>query len=509
MLRLGQRILKGFVRLCFRLFYELEVAGIENVPKTGRVIIAANHVNYFDAPMLLAFIPRPIHFVAASAGFRVPLWAFLMKLYGTIRIERGRPDAGAMRESIRVLENESALGIFPEGTFTEDGHLFEAKLGTAHIAIRTGAPIVPVTISGAFHSWPRLGPMKRRVPRPWRIRLTFHEPIRFAADETARRAPDKAVARELTTRIVDALNRTLEPAVRAEKKIDKLVAGRAPPIRLYELFPVFLAVALAFLFGRRTEWFSDPVRTTAGLKLLVGFLVLGIVYLLYLVVDLSLTRQTVLTRALRSYSPLIFLIVYYPLLVRAIPWVAEVERGVPASYPVWLSQIPGPWRRALTDGLAVTYLTFVVQLLLGLRYYHFNRYLLLQRYVRGLLLCVYGSLLAILFVPMVGHRFPLAVAPASVGVVAAALERGWPGRVLVLGFPTVPISLSMFALVFDFLHRRRLFYALLVPAASGMAAAVLLRGYPLGAVAANALFVMVVVLYMRVFPITAHDGRAV
>lgn len=506
---LAGRFLKGVTRAIFRLFYEMEIEGLENVPREGRVIVAANHVNYFDAPMLLAFVPRDVHFVAAAPAFKVPVWASLMRLYGTISIERGRADAGAIKASLRVLEGEGALGIFPEGTFTQDGHLVEAKLGTAHLAIRSGAPIVPVTIAGAFHSWPRLGPRKRSLPRPWKIRIRFHPPIRVSPEEAAEHAKDKAFAEQLTARVAETLNRTLEPAIRAEGKIDELVARRAPRVRLYELFPVFLSLAAAGLLGLRSHWFTDTATAVPALRFVAGFLAFGLLYFVYLACDLGMKRQRAFTRALRSYSPVIFMLFYYPMLVRAIPLAVEVERGAAAEYPAWFLRLPAPWNWTLMDGLYASYFTVLVQLAVGLRFYHFNRYVLFQRYIRGLLLTVYAALLAILFVPGVGSYFPLIVPPESAGLLTPMMHRATISQVVAFSFPVVVVSLSLYGLAFDFINRRGAFVTLLLPALGGIMSAVVLRGYPLGFVAACAAFVCAVMVYMRLFPITGHDGRAV
>ena len=66
------------------------------------------NINYFDAPLLLAFIPRRIYFVATSAAFNVPVWAALLRLYGTISVERGKADAGMLKASVAPWSRPSA-----------------------------------------------------------------------------------------------------------------------------------------------------------------------------------------------------------------------------------------------------------------------------------------------------------------------------------------------------------------------------------------------------------------
>jgi 1-acyl-sn-glycerol-3-phosphate acyltransferase len=507
--RLLQHALKALTRAVLHALYELEFRGLENVPSTGPVILAPNHVNYLDAPLLLAFLRRPVYFVAASGAFTIPVWATLLRLYGTISVERGKTDASMLKAALAVLGRGEALGIFPEGTFTQDGHTVPAKLGAAHLALRTGAPIVPVTIAGAFRSWPRLGPLKRLLPRPWRLTVTFHEPIRLTPAELEQHARDKEFARELTQRVMDALNRTLEPALRAEQRVDELVRQRGPPVRLYELFPLFLCAAAAALLAGRTVGFTDPATTPAALRFLAAFAGLGVLYFAYLAVDVLRSRQTVLTRALRNLSPFGFLLLYYPLLVRGIPLAAHVARGHPAAYPLWLTHQPIPFRWIVSDWLFVTYFAFLPYLLLSVRHYYFNDYRAFQRFMRGLLLSAYAALLTILYLPAIGSSFRLAVPLESLGLFAPWIAEFHVSRLVMGSFPTVVVTVTLYCAAFAWQHHRRLFWMLAAPALSGVLSPAFLRGYPLGALAANAALVALVLLYMRWLPMTAHDGRPV
>ena len=504
-----RKILTMLTRGIIRLFYELEIRGIENIPATGPAILAPNHVNYIDAPLLLSFSSRPVYFVAASNAFAVPVWRTLMRLFGAIPVERGKADASAIKTSLGVLEHGDVLGIFPEGSFTTDGHTTPAKQGAAYLAMKSGAPIVPVTIAGAFHSWPRLGPRKRSLPRPWKLVVTFHEPIRISEEERQRHARDKAFAENLSKRVMDTLNRTLEPAIRAEEKIDHLLAGPAAHIRLYELFPLFLSVAAAFLMGLRTNWFSGPATFGAAWSFLTGFLALGALYFVYLLLDRHMWKQNALTRALRSLSPFFFLLFYYPLFVHGIPLVTQVDVGPVASYPAWFADLLPPFRWIAVDWLFISYYIAIPHLLISLRYYHFHKYLLFQRFMRGILLTLYAGLLSVILLPTVGDWYPLAVSMDSMGLLAPFLSTFQPVRLVVGSFPAIVVTITAFLAVFDFLHRRGMFFTMLFPSTSAVLSPVLLRGYPLGAVTLDILLVLVVFGYMRLFPMTAHDGREI
>jgi 1-acyl-sn-glycerol-3-phosphate acyltransferase len=251
----GYRLLQKFLRSFFRTFYLLEVKGLERVPADGPVIIAANHINPFDALILAASVSRRMRFVAWSKAFSLPIVGRLMIAAGCIPIDRDKPDLAAFKESLRWLKGNHVLGIFPEGTYTKDGHLTHLKPGTARIALAAQATVVPATLTGAYRAWPMAGPAKQMFPRPWKITLKFHPPIeavshqppaigsqgtggesRVAEQPPAQAAvsDQKSLAPELIEKIRAAITQTLEPSLRAEEKVDRLVEQAAPHIRIYE-----------------------------------------------------------------------------------------------------------------------------------------------------------------------------------------------------------------------------------------------------------------------------------
>lgn len=128
---------------------ELKVVGIENIPKQGPVILAANHFNFVDPPLILYTSPRLVEFIGGAERPNSPWWAKLIpKMWGFIRAYRGSFSRATMRQSLEVLEQGGVLGIFPEGGSWADV-LRPARPGTAYVALHSGAPVVPVSISGA------------------------------------------------------------------------------------------------------------------------------------------------------------------------------------------------------------------------------------------------------------------------------------------------------------------------------------------------------------------------
>jgi 1-acyl-sn-glycerol-3-phosphate acyltransferase len=340
---LGYRLLQRFLLGFFRTFYLLEVRGLEHIPVEGPVVIAGNHVNPFDALIMAACVPRRMRFVVWNRTFDKPVIGWLLRATGCIPINRDKPDLTAFKESLRWLETGNVLGIFPEGRYTETGHLDELKPGTARIAMAAKAFVVPATLTGAYHAWPLRGAGAKVFPRPWKIALKFHQRIRTTDTK-------RADAQELTHRIADAINSTLEPAVRAEEKVKRLVERPASHVRIYEW-------ALCFVLLATSDVWASIV---AG------------VYFAYLLSDIYLVCESPASRALRNFSPALALAAAYPSLLKV---VGPPPRGM------WIASYVGTSAWALWMMIS----------------YCFRKYLQFQRLVRGLLLCVYACLLQLIF----------------------------------------------------------------------------------------------------------------
>ena len=148
-------VVKAICWLILKIFWRMEIIGIENLPQSGGLIIASNHVSYLDPAVLTASFNRKIYFLTKKEVFKNNFISFLLKNMNALPIDRGKVDMLAFKKAINILREEKVLGIFPEGTRSSNGELQELKLGTIKIAMKTGVPILPVGIIGTHKIYPR------------------------------------------------------------------------------------------------------------------------------------------------------------------------------------------------------------------------------------------------------------------------------------------------------------------------------------------------------------------
>lgn len=189
------KLLRAVAQIATTLLFDLKVYGLEHIPRSGGAIIASNHQSYLDPVLIGVRLPRPLSYMAKSELFRNPFFARLICSLHAFPVRQGAGDVGAVKESIRRVQEGHLLNIFPEGTRTEDGKLQPILPGVALVVRRAGVPVVPAVIDGAFDAWPP----QRRLPRPrrWPIIVEYGPPMDFSGlkgdaisariDETFRR----------------------------------------------------------------------------------------------------------------------------------------------------------------------------------------------------------------------------------------------------------------------------------------------------------------------------------
>jgi 1-acyl-sn-glycerol-3-phosphate acyltransferase len=176
------RVTRVPVKGVIRAYWRVEVHGLQHVPGSGPVILAANHIGLLDGPLLVA-LTRRLTFVVAKHELFVGAVGRLLAHLGQISIERGQVDTRAISRSVQVLRANKVLAVFPEGV-RYAGEVAWARGGAAYLAMVTGAPIVPVAILGSREP----GQTHSQVPRRRApIHVVYGEPFRVPRSDWPRR----------------------------------------------------------------------------------------------------------------------------------------------------------------------------------------------------------------------------------------------------------------------------------------------------------------------------------
>jgi 1-acyl-sn-glycerol-3-phosphate acyltransferase len=192
-------VVKGCLTPVLHLGFRIKVEGREHLPKSGPVILASNHRSFLDSIFIPLVVRRRVTFVAKAEYFDDPKTAWFFRGVGQIPIRRegGSASERALGSAMDVLREGGVFGIYPEGTRTRDGYLHRGHTGVARLALRSGAPIVPVGLIGTDD----IQPIDKRMPRvgkPVTIRFgAALEPERYAGREH-----DHLALRELTDELM-------------------------------------------------------------------------------------------------------------------------------------------------------------------------------------------------------------------------------------------------------------------------------------------------------------------
>ena len=175
---ISRNILKLLFKICFR----LRIAGSENCPRNGPLIIALNHASFLD-PLIAGFaVPRALNFMARDSLFRNKIFGKILMSVNAFPLRREGADLGAMKLAIDKLCQGKAVLIFPEGTRSKDGNLGTPRAGIGLLAVSSGASILPCYIKGSIDALPR-GAI---FPKFKKISVYIGKPLRFDNKDSGR-----------------------------------------------------------------------------------------------------------------------------------------------------------------------------------------------------------------------------------------------------------------------------------------------------------------------------------
>ena len=165
-------------RLLLTVLTEWNVSGLENIPTKGPLIVAANHISFLDGLFLALVIPRHVHLITKVESLNIPVLGGLIGLWGAFPVRRGIVDRKALHNALDLLAQGQVLGFFPEGTRGRGAtthKLLRAKPGITVVALRSGAPILPVGFAGTQNPFSPRSPWLR-LRRP-KVHIEIGEPF--------------------------------------------------------------------------------------------------------------------------------------------------------------------------------------------------------------------------------------------------------------------------------------------------------------------------------------------
>lgn len=183
---------KALVKTALTPLYRFEILGTEKFPEEGGILICSNHIHALDPPVVGMTSPRVVHFMAKEELFKVPVLGKILPQVNAFPVKRGMSDREALRNALKILKNGDVVGLFPEGTRSDDGVLKPGLSGAGFFALRGNADVMPCAIIGPY--------------KPFRkVKVVYGEPVLM--EEYRER---KASAEEVTAVIMASIQKLLD-----------------------------------------------------------------------------------------------------------------------------------------------------------------------------------------------------------------------------------------------------------------------------------------------------------
>ena len=184
------RCVVSIARFLLLFMFRIKTVGIENVPKSGGVIYAANHKSCYDPIVIAATSKRQLTFMGKKELFKFKPFGYILKSLGAFPVNRGKGDVGAVKTGLTILKQEKVMMIFPEGKRINKGEVVPAKPGVAMFAIHAKVPVMPIKIEGEYRFMHR-------------IKIIYGKPMYF--DEYYGQKLSSEKLQELSQNILDTI----------------------------------------------------------------------------------------------------------------------------------------------------------------------------------------------------------------------------------------------------------------------------------------------------------------
>ena len=180
-------IVRGAIYIWCKIYYRVEIIGLENIPKEGPLIFCGNHRSYLDPPLLVATAKRDMKFLAKEELYKNKFLAFLGWVFEAIPVKRDEKDISAIKTSLKDLKEGKCIALFPEGTRNglEKGE--KVKDGVAFFAVRSGAKVLPCGIKG--------GTKENR-----KVTITYGKPLDYSKYKGSK---DKEILEKITNEVME------------------------------------------------------------------------------------------------------------------------------------------------------------------------------------------------------------------------------------------------------------------------------------------------------------------
>ena len=172
-------IFYNLAKLFARLFFQMRVIHPERMIEQGPLILAVNHTSFIDPPLAGICSRRGVYYLARKTLLKWPFFGPLFPAMNVIPVERDGNDMSALREVIKKIREGNGVLLFPEGTRSKDGNLQPGRAGIGLVIAKTGAPVLPMRIFGAFEAFPKNAKMPHFSP----VTVVIGEPLYFESIE--------------------------------------------------------------------------------------------------------------------------------------------------------------------------------------------------------------------------------------------------------------------------------------------------------------------------------------